>query len=391
MNQDVLINVGNKPAKIKNIIEEKTFSQQGEVTVRPIAVDCGNLSVKSKSDIGEVIYPNTIKTAEALKQQSVFGNKIKNKSMVYEYNDERLIIGEVDENSRFSLDVNTSRYKTEDFKKMFILAVFKHVNEGDHVRVVTGIPGKQYSDATMRKEAIRDIQSLQGEHIVNGKRFIITDIQVELQPTATTNYLAFTEDGDFKEGGEEFATSHILVVDLGMGSSDVTTIKKGLMQKVDELQYSMFDIYEKIIEFIRERESKDGEPTILATEHFKAQLIEKQIRESLECQDGRATYKATNGDTFDIHSEVEKAFQWGAMTFLQELRNKKINFEEYANVVLTGGGTQALLPYLKKGLMDYKGNSKVRFRLPTNRLMANARGYYVVAKNPEMFARVDNI
>lgn len=355
-------------------------------SIRAIAVDCGNLTVKSKSDLGELHYYNTIREERNFEQRSVFGSLKQSNQLVYDFEGERLVVGETDELSSLSLDVNTSRYSTPNFRKMFLLAVFKHVKQdGDRVRVVTGLPGKHFKHENVRNKAIKEIKKLEGIYQINGIQFEIVEIIVDLQPLATTMYLAFHDDYTHKQGAHEFIDSHILVVDLGMGSSDVTIIKKGEIDKVFELTFSMFDIYNEIGEDIQKHTAGNDMLNIFASEHISAQKIEKQVRESLISNNGKAVYKASNQDAFDITPIVFKRFEWGANLFLEELKANKINFESFANVVLTGGGTSTLLHYLKNSLTKYQDNSSVKFRMPDNVIKANARGYYVLANNPEKF------
>ncbi|MDA1674573.1 ParM/StbA family protein [Bacillus cereus group sp. TH152-1LC] len=354
-------------------------------SIRSISIDCGNLSVKSKSDLGELHYPNTVREEGYFESQPIFGNLTQSKDVGVTFEGEKLVVGEVDERSRFSLDVNISRYKTSDFRKMFLMAVFKHIRaHDDKVRVVTGIPGRQYRNLEMREEAIQDIKSLEGHYEMNGISFEIVEIIIELQPIATTKYLAFHENGEPKQGAQEFANSKILVVDLGMGSSDVTIVENGMMTDVFELQYSMYNVYDEIISEMQNMKI-DGKASILASENLTSQRIEKQIRESMIQNENRAIYIASNKEAFDITEIVHSKFYWGANAFLQNLRANKINFESFANVVLTGGGTHTLLYYLKHSLVDYQNNPRVKFRMPDNVIMANARGYYIVACNPDRF------
>jgi len=351
--------------------------------VRAISIDCGNLAMKSKSDRGERHYLNTLNEDNGYGGVMIWDNDDKKAQTIYEYNGKRYYVGEMDMDSRYSLDANTSRYSTPDFKTMFVISVYQHIqNQGEHVRVVTGIPGKQYRG---REEAQEQFNKLRGKHTVNNVTFYIDEIHVELQPLATAIYLGVNENGKQKEGGERFMDSLILVLDLGMGTTDVTILNKQRIMDVYELKHSMFNIYNRIIKNMQDLRGDDGKLTILASEHITAQEVEKQIRESLSSDTKRATYTATNGDEFDVDDIVKEAFQWGANDFIKELSSQKVIFEQFANVVLTGGGTQTLLPYLKDALSQFRGNSKVKFRIPDDVIKANARGYYIIGKNPDKF------
>lgn len=359
--------------------------------IRVISIDCGNLSVKSKSDMGILHYTNTIREESYYKDRSVFGDLAKHEKECFEYNGELLVVGDIGEGARYSLDINVSRYKTPDFRRMFLIAVFKHIKEdGEIVRVVTGIPGKQYQNLETREEAFRSIQSLQGDHKINGISFKIEEIIVELQPIATTKYLAFHDDGRPKEGAQELANSKSLVIDLGMGSSDVTLLENGRMEKVFELKDSMYDVYDGIVTDMQNMKTPDGKASILVSEYLTAQRVEYQIRKSTavdEQGNAKFFYVASNTESFEITGFVNERFQSGAESLVQNLRSHKIDFESFANVILTGGGTKTLLHHIKAELSSYRDNPRVRFRMPDDAIMANAKGYYIVGCNPEKFAQ----
>lgn len=368
-----------------NIVRVNGFSSPlkgGKIVYIPriIAVDCGNFNVKSKSSRGELQYCNSIREKSRFEDEYVFGSdNIKTKT--YRLEGKEYVVGSTDPKSRFILDKNKDRYGAPDFKLSFIIAVYKHIQfNGEVVRVVTGLPSDHYQNESNYQKIREDFNSLEGTHTVNNTTFTIEEIELKLQPVATLNYLAMNEDGTFKKGGEMYKKSRILILDLGMGSTDVTIINNGKYEDMYEINYTMYNVYEDILKQTIGLPGENDNPNELIAENPTPQEMEVQIRESLEGEEKKAIFTSGTGKVFEIDNIVKGSFELAANNILSGLTSRGVVFSTYYAVVFTGGGAKTLLPYLKERLREHKGDSNIRFKMPDDLIRANVRGYYVAAQ-----------
>ncbi|PGK52347.1 hypothetical protein CN918_31645 [Priestia megaterium] len=349
--------------------------------VRTIAIDCGNFNAKSKSNRGELQYCNTIREKKRFEGKNIFGKESR-KIKSYKINDTEYIVGATDKDALFVTDKNGSRYETPEFKNAFLISVFKHIQvNGEVVRVVTGIPTKHYDNRETYAKAQKAFNEMVGEHTINDTSFRIESIDVELQPTATLNYLALNENGTFKLNGEKYQESTVLLLDLGMGSSDVTILANGEIADMFELNNTMLTVYKAILKRLRERAEENGMDNVLADENISPQDVEVQIRKTLEGPNKRAVFTSESGKEIDIDDIVRDEFQKKTSIMLGELRENGVVFSKYYAIVFTGGGCKTLLPYLKESLKDYRGDEEVNFKMPDDLIKANVRGYYVIGES----------
>lgn len=321
--------------------------------MRVIGIEAANSFVKSKSDRGEVVYLNTVRqraeSEEVFIKSETFGQA--GGSTRYKYDGRTYTVGDFTD-FLSSSGRDEDRYGREQFKIENLLGIAQHVENGDEVRVVTGLPAKHYSDKS------RDIiaKSLKGSHTVyvDGKprTFDVKEVLVILQPLGTLTHLLIKDDGTPRAEGLELtkAGKKSLVVDIGWGTTDVAIMEGSSLLEYFGIATAMLETYENVLIKLGLR----NEITPFELEH--------QLREG-----SVVTYGGKEYPTRDL---LEVVLRDTADSILSKIKNR-ISLEPFDAVIFTGGGVAALLDYLKEAVIDIPNAVPVK-----DSQMANARGYY---------------
>lgn len=334
-----------------------------------IAFEAANSFVKVFSEGRQVVYPNTV--TEASKESFNFSDD-RDENTVYTVNGQRFHVGKTLRYMTSSSD-SISRYGSEQYYIEAIIAISQFASDGSTVKVATGIPSVHYD---VRDEATKLIQnSLKGVHTieVNGVEmtFTITEVVVTLQPLATFFYTVMDENGnELSEMATRFEDSETLVIDIGWGTTDIAVCNGFGLESYFTIDTSMKTAYEMIVSRMKEKASKEQRK--LASARIKLLDVEKHARKNMIYKYANESYNFK-----DIYQEVMGITAKRILTEVNAIRG----IDQYTTVLLTGGGSSALLPDLESLLInDRTGNLADNVYLANGLQTANVKGYYVFAK-----------
>ncbi|WP_336771341.1 ParM/StbA family protein [Bacillus bombysepticus] len=339
-----------------------------------VAVDLGNLNVKSFSNGKEDIFANGIRKFRKSDGQNMFGINVELDT--YEIEGETYVIGGFHKSNSYMYSMNPDRYAHEDFKRLMLIAVFKHIKKSKQkVTLVTGLPSNHYELESCHKT----LEAFKGTYKVNNTEFTIEEVIIEQQALATPIYLGADLKGNIKKNSEVFLNSEVLSINIGMGTTEVSVIYKGSVDAYFSLssKANMHSAYDMIIQKIRESKDEDNISLIPSTLEIRKQDVEQQIREQAEGK--KVIFKASNGAQIDITGFIDESYKTTTDQIFKELKDTNLAFENYSAVVLAGGGVVNLIGYIKQELIAYKDNNSVKFALPDSLEFSVARGYYVKA------------
>lgn len=335
-----------------------------------IAFESANSFVKVFSDGRSVTYPNTV--TKAPKESFTIGTS-RDEETVYTVNGQRVCVGQTHDYRSSSSD-SVSRYSSPSYYTEAIIAISHFAKDGDKLTVVTGLPSDHYRDRDTATKAIEE--TLQGSHaiMVNDEEieFTITKVIVTLQPLASFFYSAIDEYGEEStEMLERFNDSETMVIDIGWGTTDIAVCRGYGLVEYETIDTSMKTAYANMLDIARDEAKRKGDAKF-PTAPIKLLDLEKQVRKNMK-------YKFANVDypMKDIHDRVMKQT---ASDIYTEVNNFN-NIGKYTTVLLTGGGTRALLPHLVPLLNDPKtGELYDNVFVVDDAQLANVKGYYVFAK-----------
>lgn len=321
--------------------------------MRTVGIEAANSFVKSKSDKGEVTYLNTVRQRTETEELVFAGSDVFGRSggERYKYDGRTYTVGDFTDFISSS-GRDEDRYSRDQFRLENVLGIAQHVENGDEVRVVTGLPAKHYSDSS--RNTI--VNGLTGTHTVfvdgSPRTFEVKDVQVILQPLGTLTHLLIRDDGSPRSEGIELTKTgkKSLVVDIGWGTTDVAIMEASSLMDYFGIDTAMLEAFESILVKLGLR----NEITPFELEH--------QLRDGSVVSYGGRKYPAA-----DI---IELVMQDTAASIVSKIKNR-ISLEPFDAVIFTGGGVAALHDYLKAAVIDIPNAIPVK-----DPQMANARGYY---------------
>lgn len=328
-----------------------------------VSLDAANSTMKVKSFDREEAYYNVLRKGD---DQSILGGGGSREVFRLGSLDATpYTLGELD-----IMDAITSsardkdRYATEQFKRECLFALSRHVEHGDDVAVVIGLPASHIED----KDARRDVTAaLIGTHTVyvNDKKKVFTVHKVLpiLQPIGTLLDAAMDDDGAILD---EFLGKNIAIVDIGWGTTDIAHMyisKDGevVLRNPYDVPYSMANVYSMLWDKLKENYPK------LKGKRFLPFKLDDDLRES-------DVYEQAGVICRDAGDIRKKCLQEVADNIMTTAKNK-VELDQMDRVIFTGGGTEALLPYIKKYIEG------VNAAKSSDAQMANVRGFYAYGKS----------
>jgi hypothetical protein len=317
--------------------------------MRTIGIEAANSFVKIKSDRGETAYLNTVRLRKD--SEEAFLGASKGGPVRLKYNGKSYTVGDY-RDYLSSSGRDGDRYASEQYKLENVLGIAQFIDNGDEVRVVTGLPSKHYSEES---RSVVEGQLL-GEHTVHvdgaPRTFTVKEVHVILQPLGTLTHLLIKDDGTVRQEGLALTKTgkRSVVVDIGWGTTDVAVLEGSNLLEYFGLDTAMLEAYEGILERLELRNEITP---------FEA---EQQLRGGSVIEYGGESY-----DAEQIRTDVLKST---ARSIISKLKNR-ISLEPFDAVVFTGGGVAALIENIKEAAIDIPNAVPVR-----EPQMANARGYY---------------
>lgn len=245
-------------------------------------------------------------------------------------------------------DLSYTRALGEDFEILFYAALSLFcTNRTNEFKVVTGLPVDRIHLADSLEERVRgerDIKVFRGGKM-RDTRVYVPEVEIVPQPLGT--YWSQS----FNSGGQEKVPSDGLtgIIDIGFCTTDLAAIEDDeyIPEKSNSLPIGLATAYSTIgsklaTEYGLERESYALDSII----------IQRKINIS--------------GQAVDITNIVAGAFEQLALNILVEI-NSQWRVTDFSNLILTGGGGQAIGVYLLPQLPQAK--------LATDSITANCRGY----------------
>ncbi len=323
-----------------------------------------NSSVKIVANGKVTYYLNTLQEVN----EGLLSNLLQNQK-IYTYKDKRYIKGLVGGIGSGSKD--ESRYYSENFKKETAIGLSDIVTtQNEEIKLVTGVP----ASLSEREELVKKMKkNLLGEYEVEieycketkeRKSFSITDVIIVSQPIGTLWSVIYNNDGTMKSEDSNIKNRKFLIVDIGYGTTDMVELSaaKGLGNN-KTLPKAMSDYVANLYNAI-EKEYPDSRLSAAIENPYE---LDKMLvnTDTLELPRGK----------FNVKSIKERLQNEMAHEIKSALDKFGYNFEIYHQIILTGGGSKTLEKSIRKAF----GNDN-RIVLVDNPLLANACGFYIIAK-----------
>jgi Actin like proteins N terminal domain len=331
-----------------------------------IGLDQSNSKIKGVSARKVLNYTNTL---QELKESNTSA-LLKQKGDIFVVNGKKYTTATGDGIGSGSKD--ESRYYSEQFKLETSIAlsqmVFGDVKE--ELKIITGVP----ANLAERNDVIEKIKrNLIGDYHVNhnkvNKHFTVSQVGVVSQPVGTLYYVLFNPDGTRKPDHNGVIDPNIfrknfLICDPGFGTTDLVELSaaNGLGNN-RTLPFAMSDyiadLYNRIEQVYPESRLSQA---IENPYELDKMLINSDI---LSLPRGEFNVK-------DIKLELQEEY---AEKIKSALGKYGYNLEKYHQIILTGGGSIVLENAIRKAF-----NNDPRIILVDNPIMANAIGFYILAK-----------
>jgi plasmid segregation protein ParM len=323
-----------------------------------IGFEAANSFVKICSDREEEVYPNTVRKIEVFEQEFDVIDKVK-EDKEFRFEGNTYVVGERTMNFLSSSSRNIDRYKSSQYRLESILAIARHVRNGDDVIAVTGLPAAHYNSPTAKNDII---ESLKGDYslAINNVRtdFTISKVHVVLQPVGTITALVIDNDLTIKDKALMKATK--CVIDIGWGTSDVAIMDGMKIIDTIPVDIAMRDAYESIEKGIKKEYADLRDYT------FDWLKLEDQLREG-------DTFRPYLGKEYDVKKIKKDAFEYTANAIMAKIKNR-VTLNDFEATIFTGGGIQSLSTFMKSNL---EGVNALRVSEPQK---MNARGFYIYGK-----------
>lgn len=246
-------------------------------------------------------------------------------------------------------DLSYSRSVGDDFEILFYSALSLFCpNRTNEFKVVTGLPVERIhlnKDLETRVRGERTINIARGGEMQE-TRIYVSEVEIVPQPLGTYWSQFLNLDGEENSFPLEGLTG---IIDIGFRTTDLAAIEDGeyIPEKSISLSVGLATAYSEV-------------STNLATEYglekesyaLDSVIIKRKINIS--------------GQAFDIAEIVDKAFEKLSTNVLVEI-NSQWRVSDFDNLILTGGGGQAISSYLLSQLQHAK--------LAVDPITANCRGY----------------
>lgn len=335
-----------------------------------VGADIGNVNTKVvhtfKSD--PIIYP----TLHGLHRGSTPPAQLGG-SLAHGYFDDRrrswMLFGHTAENAVRS--PNTIRYMNKYFDPDYyghvhaaMLQVMRERGVGvANINITLGVPLVSDDERLRMEEQARNVlmnrtvelKAEEGEYTLH-----YNNVSVLFEPFGTLYRLVYTDDmervGDYLD---IFAERSILVIDVGGGTTDLSLIRN--------LQYNPG--YSGTMDF----------GFIQSMEQFRA-LVRSQLPQLLHLYETRVIEAMNSGiiedfqsgEILDVSADTQQVLGdlwYDIMSFIQ---SSALDPSQLAKIVLTGGGSDLLVPFAKEA---FPGEERVL--TPMSPLTANSAGFYI--------------
>jgi hypothetical protein len=328
-----------------------------------VALDAANSTMKVKSFKGENKYYNVIR--EFL-DTSILGSKKSHKYFQLGSLDATAYtVGELDiMDSTTSSARDKDRYTSEQFKTECLFAIADHVENGDDVAVVIGLPASHYEDEQTRLDVAVNLVGTYTVYVSGEKRtFTVHKVLPILQPVGTLLDVAMNMDGTLVD---EFLGKNIVIFDIGWGTTDLAHIyisKDGdiTLRHTYYVPYAMSNVYTMLWDMLKK------EYPNLKGKRFLPFKLDEELR-------GDNNVYEQAGVKCEKAGELRKECLKKVATQIMSTAKNMVELEQMDRVVFTGGGTMALLPYIKE---HTEGVNAAKSK---DTQMSNVRGFYLYGK-----------
>jgi Actin like proteins N terminal domain len=323
-----------------------------------VSVEPANSTIKAYDLTGkESYYYNTLQEAP---RKFEGDNDVK----VYTFRNKRWIVGSlVGKGIIKSTSKGATRYDDENYYIQGILAVAQHVKNGDIVNIVTGVPSEHWTNDCVT----RIINGFKGHHKVeiNGepRHFTINDVGTLIQPEGTYYHVKAFYTQQKNQAIIDRLKKNVCVIDIGMGSTDVSVFLHGAEDKSFDAEISMVDILNEIIR--RAKVKHHG--TVLETAKLEILAVDESIRD-------RGAIHYSNRD-YPVKEIVESVYKEMVEQMIKNI-NQTENLHNFDLIIFTGGGFTTLYD----NIADYmEGHTNII--LTENSAMNNAYGFLEYGKS----------
>lgn len=331
-----------------------------------IALDAANSFNKVKSYKGEDCYYNLLRDYT---DQSLWGNS---QPSVYQIGDHTpQVIGSPDfeQNSSFSRDKD--RYSSPLFIRSCLIAVARHAENKDNVKLVIGLPSSHFNDPDVRKTLETNLVGTHTVTISKGdhkevKTFDIVKVLPILQPLGTVFDVVMDEDYVIDP---QFLGKDVITIDIGWGTTDVATVhidRKGVitLRNVLYVPISMFNVYKLLWE-----KMQNSKPE-LNGKIFNAFKMDEFFRDSNE----DVVFEQAGVKVENAGKLYKEALAEISSRIISYIKGNGVSLEQADRVIFTGGGTSAMLSSIKPHV---EGVNTIR---STDSQLSNVRGFYAYGK-----------
>ncbi len=344
--------------QVEKQVEKLGKEEEQQSSVRNVGVDLGYGYVKFLDGEKEYMFPSIVGSGDDIQYRSeMFLEPDLLKNLHIEIGKETFFVGDLairqSEIASRSLDQDRSKDKNSKVLMLTVLSLLTS-KEDQQFNLVTGLPTNYYG---AYKDDWRN--SLLGSYKTNiwkdGKlkecSFQIKNARIVPQPFGTLFNLLLNHEGEVVD--QELSKEMVGIVDIGFKTTDMAVANH--TEFIDRLSFSTVTALSTIYRLVGERLRRE----------YK---IDKEDHHLDDCISSRTIKIA--GEEHDISSWVDSAFRMVAGKIATEIESRW-DFKQFDRILLTGGGGEALSPYIK--------NSFPNMVLVEDAQVANVKGYQKLA------------
>lgn len=367
-----------------NTVQELVASKYPVRTHWIIAIDIGFSSVKGISPNKRFCFPSFVKKMEnnliSIDEEDIY----------YRDADGTYLIGtkaqdlvKKDDTNDTDSSFDRNRYYTKEFQVLARTAVAIGLMDNEERKnhpvlkpfIQTGLPAAYLKeDAPKIKDAFcqsgtYEVKIGTGAWMKYENTLTMRDVSVMAQPAGTLSSLLFDDNGEKRENAKRFATSNVLVADIGFGTFD----PYGIVNRDRVLEESINNLGMKRVLEVAAKHIMDD---------YNMDIRIPQMRKYMK--QGYVQYTDIKNMTrkqVPLAPYIEQACKEVAETAAKKLYELSGYFQDYNILVLTGGTGAAWFDYFKEALSGFEDLTIVLGNDGTDIPIyyANVRGYYMSA------------
>lgn len=358
--------------KQSSTYSELNFISQNNVATLIVGSDLGYGQIKVLSSDQKYKFVSTVGTpiSDFGRVATVTSTAELLDTLAITYNGQKYYLGHNaivnTRNGRINLRQNKAENQDNKIKFMTSLALLTEMDQTElNVIVVTGLPVLEYNN---QKEELYNMMYNHGQpfifdmhygsKIVN-KKITVKEVKIISQGEGAFYDFILDNEGKIKNEKAADVQGTVMVVDPGYKTTDIVTMENGRYIETlsDQFNKGVSQIHQEVLRLIMLRHN-----------------IKKELKDMDDIvRTGRLFHNKTEYNVQNIIDEAAEPFATDIVDNLINLSNDSLGSMQ--RVILTGGGSNIIFPYIKKQL-----DGIIEVDIMEDSEFCNTSGYYKYGK-----------